>query len=132
MPLMMTLTFDNSDRFDRRVQYFQYGGVRFKLVQNNPRRWSDVLLSIVPLNDAIAAQRVYSAAGEWASALSWENGSAVAIQNAGGYGVREGTTLRNGSCRVFAFPQVPFSGHSLGYSLTTLPHVETDSQRIAL
>jgi len=126
------ICFDNSARLTRDVYYFEYRGTRFKLIQNNPRKWSDVLLTIVPADDRKAQQRAYAIAGEFLSALAWENGSRVALANCGGPGVPDRYTLRKARCRVFTFPQVPFGGHMVGYGLSVIPDIETDVQRIAL
>lgn len=128
----MHICFDNSLRLERRVYYLEYRGVRFKLIQNNQRKWSDVLLTLVPSNDGAAQQRAYTAAGEFLSALSWENGSRIALENGGGFSVPEHYTLRQARCRVFSFPQIPFGGHVTGYGLSVIPNIENDEQRIAL
>ena len=105
MPYLMHIHFDNSSRLKRRVYYFQYNRVRFKLIQNNPAKWSDVLMSLVPINDEAAEQRAYAAAGEFLSALAWQNNSWVAIEHAvGGRGVRDGFTLRQARCSMYEFP----------------------------
>jgi hypothetical protein len=128
----MHFCFDNSSRLKRRTYYLEYAGVRFKLVQNNPRKWADVLMTIVPVNDLTAAQKAYSAASEFLSALSWENGSRISVEYCYGFGVPKGATLRESKPRGFSFPQVPFSGHAVGYDLWRIPHVENESQRVAL
>ena len=47
MAYLMHIGFDNSARFWKNVFYFEYKGVRFKLIQNNNREWCNVLLTIV-------------------------------------------------------------------------------------
>lgn len=132
MPYLMHITFDNSRRLPGHIYYFEYAGVRFKLIQNEARKWSDVLLTIIPENDSSAEQRAYSAAGEFLSALSWENSARIALRHEGGMGVGACFRLRRAKCRVFRFPEVPFSGHATGYTISTIPATETDDQRIAL
>lgn len=73
--------------------YIKYLGSRFKLIQNNPRKWSDVLLTIVPHPNSVEAQKAYSAAGEFLSALSWEITSSVALRYRGA-GLQEGSSIR--------------------------------------
>src|SRR5437867_2834061 len=102
MPLLMNIAIDSSSRLDRRISYFEYKGVRFKLVQNNPQRHSDILLTLVALNEPSAQQRAYAAAAEWLSATAWENGSSAAIRDTTSFGVRPPITLRQCPARVFA------------------------------
>ena len=132
MPLLLHIAFGNSHRLRRRSYLFEYAGVRFKLIQNDPRRWADVLLTIVPTHDAAAEQTAYSAAAEFLSALSWQNGSLTALQVAGGAGIGADQQLRDARCRVFAFPRVPFIGRIGGCSISPLPEVETEEQRTGL
>ena len=128
----MHFCFDNARRLKRTTYYLQYRGVRFKLIQNNPRKWSDVLLTLVQQNDKDAQARAFAAAGEFLSALSWQNSSPISVRNAGGFGVRDSVRLRQARCRVFSPPRQAFMTNSVGYDITRLPSVETDRQRIAL
>ena len=73
MRMLMHIAFDNSLRLKNKIYYFEYKSVRFKLIQNNPRKWSDVLLTIVSIDDKKEKQKAYSTAGEFLSALSWKN-----------------------------------------------------------
>ncbi|MCK5644510.1 MAG: hypothetical protein KAJ19_27175 [Gammaproteobacteria bacterium] len=132
MSFLMHICFDNDMRFERDKYYLEYNEVRFKLIQNNPRKWSDVLITIVPHNDPKSEQKAYAAAGEFLSALSWQNGAKIALRPAGGMGLPGKQTLRSMKCRVFDFPQIPFSGHHVGYRINILPDVKTDEQRKAL
>ena len=40
---LVQIGFTNSVRFFDRVQYFEFEGVRFKLIQNDPTRFCDVV-----------------------------------------------------------------------------------------
>jgi len=128
----MHITFDNSRRLGRNVYYFEYNGVRFKLIQNHPRKWSDVLLTIVDSRDSLAEQRVYAAAGEFLSALSWTNSARVALQHSGGVGIPAGFRLRQAKCRIFTFPEIPYGGQSIGYGISPIPVIDTNEQRLAM
>ena len=133
MPYLMHLAFDNARRLSRNVYYFQYQGIRFKLVQNNPRQWSDVLLTVIPQDDdAAARQAAFGAAGEWLSALSWYNSSAVTLRHIGGNGVGANFRLRQARCRSFVFPKLPFQGNVTGYGISQIAHIQTEPQRVAL
>lgn len=133
MPYLMHLAFDNARRLSRNVYYFQYRGIRFKLVQNNPRLWSDVLLTVVPQDDdAVARQTAFAAAGEWLSALSWYNSSAVTLRHIGGHGVGARFRLRQARCRSFVFPKLPFQGNVTGYGISQIAQVQNEQQRVAL
>lgn len=131
MSYMMHIGFDNDRRLNRRVYYFEYRGIQFKLIQNNPRRWSDVLLTILPShNDQAAEKEAYLAASEFLSALSWQNNARIKLCNLGGGSAK--TDLRKARCHMFSFPQIPFGGTVLGSELFKLPHIETQDQRDAL
>jgi hypothetical protein len=128
----MHIAFDNPFRLKRNVHYFEYGGVRFKLIQNNPRKWSDVLITIVDSAHSPAAQRAYSAAGEFASALSWELGVGTAIRGVGGPGIREGFPLRRARCVMRVFPEIPFQGMVVGFDIARIARITSQEQRIGL
>lgn len=132
MALLTHFCFDNACRLNRTTYYLQYRGIRFKLIQNNPRKWSDVLLALVPENDRLSQECAFGAAGEFLSALSWQNSSPISVRNAGGFGVRDSLRLRQARCRIFVPPRQAFMTNSSGYDITRLPEVETQEQRIAL
>ncbi len=132
MTYLLHIGFDNSMRLCRKTHYFEYKGVRFKLIQNNPRRWSDALLTILPdHNDVEAQAKVYCLASEFLSALSWQNHARVKLQNLGGRGCKV-PDLRKALCSHFTFPQIPFGGMITGHEITRIPHIETQEQRDAL
>jgi hypothetical protein len=136
MSYLLTMSLDNPNRLNRKVHYFEYQGVRFKLVQNNPRKWSDTLLTIVRNGDrSPEAHAAYSAAGEFASALSWEFDAGVTIGGLGGGSFRSDLTLRNAKPRQFVFPRVPITRINQavgGYSIERIARITDDHQRIAL
>jgi hypothetical protein len=127
----MHILVSNDERLSRRVYYFEYRRVRFKLIQNNPLKHADVLLAVISRDEA-AQQAAYGVAGEFLSALAWENRARVALEYAGGFGVPAGFRLRQAQCRVFRIPQIPLGGRHVGGNLSIIPHVETDQQRVAL
>ena len=108
MALLMHLGFDNARRLKRTTYYLQYRDIRFKLIQNNPRKWSDVLLTLVPQNDKVLQEQAFVAAGEFLSALSWQNSSPIFVRNLGGFGVRDSSLLRESRCRIFSPPSAGF------------------------
>jgi hypothetical protein len=133
MPYLMHIALDNPFRLKRRVHYFEYKGVRFKLIQNNPRKWSDVLITIVddyPPN--AEAQRAFAAASEFTSALSWEYDVGLALRHVGGPGIPSNYTLRSAKCRVRVFPEIPFRGNIIGFDLSRIAKIDTDFQRKAI
>lgn len=129
----MHIGFDNSMRFFRNTFYFRYKDVRFKLIQNDQRKWCDVLLTIVKsMDDWQEQDRVFSIASEFLCALSWQNESRVTICDLGGPSVPENFRLRSAKCRFFSFPKIPFGGYITGFDLTKIPHIETENQLEAL
>jgi len=88
MAYLMHIGFDNSSRIWKDVYYFEYKSIRYKLIQNNIRKWCDVLLTIIPNDkDTKAMDYAYMNASEFLSALSWENNSQVKVRNLGGAGI---------------------------------------------
>ena len=127
----MHIAFDNTRRLVRNHYCFEYDGIQFKLVQNHPRKWADLLLTIIPMNDGAAEDHAFSVAAEFLSALAWENHAKVALWNTGGAGFGI-TSLK--SCRpvVFTFPKIAFEGFGGGYDLVTIPRIQNETQRLAL
>lgn len=133
MAYLMNIRFDNSARLQRNVYYFEYKGIRFKLIQNNIRKWCDILLTIIPgRNNVVEENRAYIAASEFLSALSRENNSLAKLGPAGGRGIPENYQLRKAKCSIWTFPRVPFSGYAVGYDICRIPQVENEEQRDAL
>ena len=129
----MCIGFDNPNRLRRNVYYFAYRGVRFKLMQGHPRLSRDVLMSIAPSrDDGTAQQRIYEAAGEFLSALSWKNGSRIVFDYVGHVGASETFRLRQANMRWTGPPQVPYHGHTLGFDIDPIPSIQSDEQRLAL
>ncbi len=132
MPAILNIAFDNTRRLRKRVYSFEYKNVRFKLIQNNPRKWADILMTIVPNTHDSSNEQIRNTAGEFLSALSWQNLSRVAVQFLGFDGIALNFHLRSAKCRWFVFPQTPFDGKITGYGIDQIPAVETEEQRIAL
>lgn len=132
---LMFIGFDNSWRLRRKIYYFEYCGVRFKLIQNNWRKEQDVLATILPdFHDANIQNKIYAIASEFLCALSWENNSRTTIGNGWIRSCPNNQNLRKVKCQFFDFPRIAFSGKHIGrgYDISSLPHIETDEQRTAL
>lgn len=127
---LLTIAFDNSRRLSTKTHYFSYGGVEFKLVQDNPRKWADHLMAVVEDDDA--RLRAFRAAAEFMSALAWENNSRIAVWETGYRSWPSALSLRQARPSVFTFPRIPFGGAITGYDISRLPHIETEFQRRAL
>ncbi|NQU73299.1 MAG: hypothetical protein HQ547_01135 [Candidatus Omnitrophica bacterium] len=133
MSYLMHIGFDNNCRLSRRVYYFEYGSIRYKLIQNNMRKWQDVLLTIIGgINNGPSKEQAYSVAAEFLSALSWENDSRIKLEHIGGPGRGKRFTLKKAKCQSFTFPRVPFGGYAIGYNISRIPKIETNEQKIAL
>jgi hypothetical protein len=133
MAYLMHIGFDNSSRLCRRVYYLQYKGIKYKLIQNNMRKWCDVLLTIIPGRDNEEEKnKAYITASEFLSALSWENNSQVKVHHIGGRGIPENFQLRKAKCSIRSFPRIPFMGYIVGYDICRIPEIETEDQRNAL
>ncbi len=112
--------------------FFEYRGVTFKLVQDNPRKWADHLLTIVPDHTSPEAEEAFAAACEFISAFGWEHHASVAVWEAGGGWWLDNRPLKLAKPTFRTFPRVPFRGNTVGCDLHRLPHVQTNEQRVAL
>ena len=136
MPYVMQICFNNSCRLNKRQYYFDYKGVQFKLIQNNPRKWSDVLISIIDVNYAPPSLKleedIFLKASEFLSALSWENNSLVKLWRGGWNGINKETKLRNIKCTVYDSPKIAYYSLLYNYGINSIPFIENEDQRIAL
>jgi len=132
MPFLMHICFDNSCRLGRKYHLFEYGGLRFKLVQNNPRKWSDVLLTILPDTSQVHRDKAFAVASEFLSALGWQHRARIMMSECGGVGIPNGFRLSRAKCSIFTYPRIPFGGIIVARNLLTIPKVETEEQTIAL
>ena len=129
----MQIGFDNDSRLCRNVYYFEYKGIRFKLIQNNSKKWQDVLLTIISgIENQKSKNIAYNTASEYLSALSWANSSLVKASPAGGGGFRENRTLRNAKCTMRTRPLIPSRGWKVGYDICHIPMIENEDQKNAL
>src|SRR5262245_1590233 len=108
MAFLMEISFDNSCRLARKTYTFEYSGVIFKLIQDNPRKWADHLLPIVPAHNSPEADHAFAAACESVSALGWEHAATVAVWESGGGGWNDGQPLHQAKPRMFTFPRTAF------------------------
>jgi len=128
----MCIGFDNDRRLRKRVYYFTYNNVRFKLIQTNPKKWRDLLLTVVENDDASAKTKAYAAASEFLSAFAWEHDARVKAGRAGGFGRGKKFNLRSAKARAFTFPEMPLYSYSLGYDISRIAHLENDKQKLAV
>ena len=128
----MNICFDNDRRLRRKSYLFEYKGHQFKLVQSNPRKWADTLLTILPADDDTLREKAFSVASEFLSALCWQNNARTAIAGGGGRGWDRDWKLSNANPTIYEFPTIPFGGNVIGYDISVLPLVETDPQKVAL
>lgn len=128
----MHICFDNSCRLRRKSYLFEYKGIRFKLVQKDPRKYADVLLTVLPDRDAASRERAFAAASEFLSALSWKNRARIMVWECGGRGWSNELALSRAKPIISTFPRLPYGGDVSGCDITSIPKVETDTQRIAL
>ncbi len=128
----MEIAFDNDRRLKRRSYLLEYRGFRFKLVQDNPRRWSDHLLTVLPNGTDKERQGAFAVACEFLGALSWELRARVAVREAGGRSWHNDRRLSKARPTIFSFPRISFGGGVISNSPNYIPHVTTEEQRIAL
>jgi hypothetical protein len=133
MAYLMHIDVTNSVRLDRRIYYFEYEGIRFKFIQNDPHKYADVLITILPNHDDKAAEdRAFATASKFVSALAWSNGSTMAVEPHGGMGCPGNHTLRAARCRMFGLPHFFNMGNVYGFDIATIAAIETPEQQRAL
>lgn len=133
MPYLMHVGFDNSARLWKNVFYFEYKGVRFKLIQNNSKMYRDVLLTVIlDENNIELLNNAYLIASEFIAALSWQLNSFAKVEYLGGSGKQENIILRKARCSMFDFHKIAFCGGSKNNEISTIPEIENNEQREAL
>jgi len=128
MPYLLQFGVDKAFQQPKNVYYFKYSGVRFKFIQNNPRKWSDALLTIVDEYRSPLAQTAYTAAGQWASALAWNRDVPVALRVQGGHSWPKPYPLRRARCFVRDWPRLPFHGLMRGDYFSSIARFKTKDQ----
>jgi len=133
MPYLMHIGFDNSARLWKNIFYFEYKGIRYKLIQNNSTKYRDVLLTIISdINNIKSINHAYSIASEFISALSWQLNSFAKVKYLGGWGRLENFTLKRARCITFDFHEIAFCGEIIRCEVSPIPEIENDEQRKAL
>ena len=133
MAYLMHIAVSKDVRFDQNTFYFEYEGVQFKYIQNDFRRHSDVLVTILPTGDDLDEQdRVFAIGSKYVSALAWQTRMRMAAQPGGGMGMGGSTTLRSVRCRCFGPPQFFTMGNTFGFGFEVIAAIETPVQERAL
>ncbi len=79
MPYCPEIHFDNDRRLSKKYYYFEYKDIKFKLIQNSPRKYADSLITIIENYSLKEIEKIFSIASEYLSALSWNNNSRVML-----------------------------------------------------
>lgn len=133
MAYLMHIGFDNSAKLWKNVFYFEYKGIRYKLIQNNSNKYCDVLLTVIPdENNIKLINNAYLIASEFISALSWELNSTAKVKYLGGIGRPINLNLRRAKCCSFSFHEIAFCGESANNDILSIPEIENNEQRDAL
>jgi len=128
----MEIAFDNDRRLKRKYYLFEYKGIRFKLIQDLPRKWADHLITILPEGNEIEKEKAFSVASEFISALGWQNQARVAVWEVGGRSWHKERPLSRARSSMRSFTKIPFGGSMIGCNIDIIPKIETEEQRIAL
>lgn len=133
MAYLMHIGFDNSAKLCKNVFYFEYKGIRYKLIQNNSNKYCDVLLTVIPdENSTELINNAYSIASEFVSALSWQLNSFAKVKYLGGWGRSKNFILKSAKCSSFSFHEIAFCGGIKNSDILSIPEVENNEQRDAL
>jgi hypothetical protein len=128
---LFQICFDNSHRLCRKTYVFEYKGVAFKLIQNDPRKRADHLLTIIPSYSDPARLNAFAKAAEFLSALAWETGARAKLWEVGAAAWPEDWPIEKARPCIFEPPRIPLM-NALGYDLVRIPKIKTLEQRIAL
>jgi len=129
----MNIGYDNSCRLNKNIYYFEYKGIRYKLMQSKSKKWKDLLITIIPgFDNQKAIKKAYITAAEFLSAFSFDNYANVTVSYLGGQGIRNSYKLRSARFLVYDFRNIPNGSDSIGYELCRIPKIENDDQRTAL
>jgi len=133
MAYLMHIGFDNSAKLWKNVFYFEYKGIRYKLIQNNSNKYCDVLLTVISdENSTELISNAYLIASEFISALSWQLNSFAKVKYLGGWGRSKNFILKSAKCCSFSFHEIAFCGEIKNSDILSIPEIENDEQRKAL
>lgn len=132
MTTVIQIGLDNPHRLADDVQYFEYQGVQFKLVQTEEGRWSDVILTLASEYNDDYIREVYSIAGEYVTALSWELDVGMAVRPIGVLTVGADIGLQEAEPNTFVFPELPSRGGATGYGIGRIGKISNDEQKGAM
>lgn len=127
---LVHIPFTITSRLIRPTYLFSYKGQSFKICRTSLKKYADNLITIVEQQEDI--NRVARIAAEYFSALAWQNRGDVQFGNP--TWVRNGRIrdLRTANASIFAFQMIPPGRGISGHSISVLPHIENDRQRLAL
>lgn len=127
---LVHIPFTITSRLIRPTYLFSYKGQSFKICRTSLKKYADNLLTIVDQEEDI--NRVARIAAEYFSALAWQNRGDVQFGNP--TWVRNGRIrdLRTAGASIFAFQMIPPGRGTSGHSISILPHIENEHQRLAL
>jgi hypothetical protein len=130
----MHISFDNTRRLALDEYYFIYKSVTFRLIQDDPAKHPDVLLTIIPQGDKAVEEHAYGQASEFLSALSWRNESEILVRHGGGYTVPENYTIHQIRRTNYDLPRLQMAGKMVlpKPSITPIPCIRTPEQRTAM
>jgi hypothetical protein len=127
----MQICFDNNKRLKRKSYLLEYKGRKFKLIQNDPRKWSDCLLTVLPAYEKADREAAFQIASEFLSALSWRNKCMIMVGNSGGCGWNT-LSMTKAKQPSLTFPKISIRSFSRNHTIDEIPHIKTDYQRKAL
>ena len=125
----LDFSFNNSGRLTKRINYFRYRDVEFKLIQSPPEERSDHLLTLVD-SEKRDTEHAFRVASEFASAVAWQNGVRTAVWLSLTF-TPGAASLRAARPRFSGPPRIELGGIR-GCSIERLPSIENTEQREAL
>lgn len=127
---LVHIPFTSTSRLVKPTHLFSYKGQAFKITRTRKSNYADNLLTIVENEKDIA--HAATTAAEFFSALAWQTQGNIHFGNP--------TWARNGRIRdlksaqasIFDFARIPPGREIGGYSISNIPYIENEDQRLAL
>lgn len=127
---LVHIPFTNTSRLVKPTHLFSYKGQAFKITRTRKSSYADNLLTIVENEKDIAPAA--KTAAEYFSALAWETQGNIHFGNPSWARNGRIRDLKSAQASIFDFARIPPGREIGGYSISNIPHIENEDQRLAL
>lgn len=127
---LVHIPFTNTSRLVKPTHLFSYKGQAFKITRTRKSSYADNLLTIV--ENEIDIAHAAKTAAEFFSALAWETQGNIHFGNPSWARNGRIRDLKSAQASIFDFDRIPPGREIGGYSISHIPHIENETQRLAL